>query len=132
MSCTVNYTPTEFPKSLVCILVSGFNQTLKPKKNYLGGKTKVINPTGKIEVLARDNIEYGIFTEWYVNELDYGNNSFTIEAPFFGLQRTWNVKIIGDVSASNSSYATRKAQMSLEILDDLATVLTNDDYVTKC
>ena len=132
MNCTVNYTPTEFPKSLVCILVSGFNQTLKPKKNYLGGKSKVINPTGKIEVLARDNLEYGIFTEWYVNELDYGNNSFTLEAPFFGLQRAWNVKTIGDVSASNSSSKVRKATMTLEILDDVATVLANNDYETKC
>lgn len=132
MSCTVSYEPKEFPKSLVCILVSGFNQTLKPKKNYLGGKSKIINPTGKVEVLARDDLEYGIFTEWYVNELDYGNNSFTLEVPFFGLKRAWNVKIVGDVSASNSSSQVRKTTMTIEILDDIATVLANNDYETKC
>ena len=126
--CVLNNGVREFPTGLVYILVSGFNQTLKSKKNYLGGKSKVINPTGKIEVLAKSDLEYAIFTDWYINELDYGNNDFTIEAPFFGLTRRWNVKIVGDVSASNSSQFVRKVQLNLEILDDVATILANSDY----
>lgn len=126
--CVLNNGVREFPDGLACILVSGFSQTIKPKKNYLGGKSKVINPTGKIEVLVKSDLEYTIFTDWYISEIDYGNNDFTIEAPFFGLKRKWNVKIVGDVSASNSSQFVRKVQLNLEILDDVATVLVNSDY----
>ena len=126
--CVLNNGVREFPTGLVYILVNGFNQTLKSKKNYLGGKSKIINPAGKIEVLTKSDLEYAVFTDWYINEIDYGNNDFTIEAPFFGLKRKWNVKIVGDVSASNSSQFVRKVQLNLEILDDVATVLANSDY----
>lgn len=126
--CVLNNGVREFPDGLVYILVSGFSQTLKAKKNYLGGKSKTTNPTGKIEILSKSDLEYAIFTDWYINELGYGNNDFTIEAPFFGLKRKWNVRIIDDVSASNLSQFVRKGKLNLEILDDVATVLANSDY----
>ena len=67
------------------------------KKKYLGGKTALVeSPVASIEVFVESEVDQACFLEWWVKELNYGTESFTINLPFFGIWKDWTVTVMGE------------------------------------
>lgn len=130
MSCVCDVTDgaREFPDNLVCVITDGFTGTAPRKKKYLGNKASLVDKaTVSITILVRDETEAAIFLEWWVSELDYGVNPFTINVPFFGISRGWNVLAIGDMTDYLKIGTVREVKMKLRILNDLSEAISNNE-----
>jgi hypothetical protein len=134
MSCVINDGIREFPHALAYILISGFTSRLQQKKRFLNNKSRLEEQTAKIKVRVISDYDLSILLEWWINEIDYGYESFTIEAPFFGLNRIWNVELTNDLSLLKENRKSNDVLLELKILDDVETVIANNDYekITTC
>jgi len=110
-----------FPAALDCILTEGYGEELSDVNKYLGANTYVYNPKGTAVVSTETHAEFQVFLDWYINTTERGKNSFTINLPFFGVLRDWEVKFVTkpDISPSNKSVKVRDTTMHLEVLDNI-------------
>jgi len=114
-----------FPTDISCAITEGFQEQLPSATRYLGGKS-VVNPSrGKVKVIFTSHADFETFMRWYITDINYGLDSFTITVPFFGVSRAWEVKILTELDTAPNAKASyiREIQMDLEIIDNI------DDYI---
>ena len=120
----------EFPDNLYDVLIDGFGTTIPRKLKGLGGKSLLTNkPEATITILVKNELDTSILLEWWTTELNCGINNFSINVPFFGIRRDWNVRVVGDLTESLKLGTTREVKMKLEILDDLQTAINENEYI---
>lgn len=131
--CELTAEPRVFPDNIAFVLVDDRSNAVPIKENCLAGK-KVLRskPIAQIKVFVKNGVDEAILLEWFVSELDYGTNSFTISLPFFGITRDWNVRIDLDEFSENPIYFTGEVEMRLMILDDLSTAISENTYTGEC
>ena len=114
----------EFPESLGCILNNNFSSTLVRQQRFLGDRGELTNNHSvTATVLFETTEDFGIFAYWYMEELDYGYLSFTIDLPIFGLTGTWEVTIREDLTEVVHSLDLREATMTFEFTQASMTAL---------
>ena len=84
-----------YPEELGCIVVDGYVEN-SGKLEYCLGKTGVFatNETMIGKIMIEDNVALSKLASWYIKELNYGNNQFTVSLPFMGTTATWTVKFV--------------------------------------
>ena len=113
----------EFPSNLTCVITNGFKSKLIRKKRYLGGASAPIDaPRVSATIITTSLIELADFADWWVAELDYGYKAFTIELPFFGINRAWEVKLKNDLEEILKTTTVREITLELELTEDISTI----------
>jgi len=129
MSCVVLNGVREFPNNLSYILVDSFTSTAPRKIRGLGSRSLLgRESTVSIRVHIQSDIEMAIFSEWWITELEYGTLDFTIEIPFFGINKVWTAKISSEISESIISGEVREITLELKILNHLDVAMQGTDY----
>ena len=122
MSCVcVDSGISKFPSMLGCVITNGFEITVLKKKRYLANKSEVNdNPRVKAKVLIPQEGDIAIFATWWIEELNYGHNNFTINIPFFGILRDWNVRLKNDLTETISAESgeLREIDILMEVVDE--------------
>ncbi len=115
-----------FPENIACALVDGFKDILPKTTKYLAAKKEVGKANAKVTAFVKTHADMDEFTRWYITDLDWGVNVFTMSLPLFGVTRNWEVKLIKepDIKPSSKAAYFRDIQMDLEIQDDI------NDYIT--
>ncbi len=130
--CDPSSLPRVFPDNLVYIMDKGRSNTVPKKKKYLGGRTELTTyPVANIEVFVSNEVDKAIFLEWWVTELNYGTESFSIKFPFFGIWKDWIVTAIGDEMKEEPSLESGTVKLSLKLVDDLQEAI-NTNICQEC
>ncbi len=110
----------KFPSSLsYCMLSEGHRTDTFRKRRYLGDKSaSVEKPTVTAKVILVNEVDVGVFGYWWMEELDYGYNTFYMEFPYLGINRFWEVRLTNDLSESVSENKVRSFTLSMELLED--------------
>lgn len=125
MSCQCDLTtfPRAFPDNLVFLLDDDRKNMIPKKKRYLGKKTALVKkPTMNVSVIIESELDQAVFLEFWVTELNYGTELFTIKAPFFGIWHDWTVSVIGDME-ERPSKGWSDIKLGLKIEDDISEVI---------
>ena len=112
-----------YPEELGCIVVDGYTETSGSSMSYCLGKTNVrkVNEVMVGKIMLTDAASLSKLVSWYVNELSYGNESFTVSLPFMGTTAVWSVKFIDTLVQSLISGQIGTVAIKLEMLDYLPT-----------
>ncbi len=106
-----------FPTNIAKIIVPGYKETFPKRVNYLGSDIhRIEKPTvsGTILVNCEDDLED--FTNWYVNDTEYGKVPFTYNFPFLGTVRDWEMQFDTDLTGSAGvGFAVRKIPFTATI-----------------
>ena len=114
-----------FPTNLGCVTTNGYNESFPVTRQYLGGRKFTYPTTVNVEVFIGSHSDMEDFMRWYITDLAWGTNSFTISIPLFGVTRAWSVKIVNDINVKNNenTASIRTIPMVLEVLDDIDTYI---------
>lgn len=119
MSCVCVDSPAGFPTSLACVIKEGYEGTLIRKKRYLGNVSVVLdNPIIGASVIVKYPSDLSIFASWWLDELDYGYLPFTLNLPFFGVTRDWQVKIKNNLAEAFIDGDLRDITLELELIEE--------------
>jgi hypothetical protein len=112
-----------FPDNLGCLHTVGWKEGLPVSKRYLGGGIMASKATATVSFSMDRHVDMKNFTSWYINTIGYGTLPFTLNAPFFGVSRDWNVQLNNDLTSKLIGKITlgRDFQLDLTILDDIST-----------
>jgi len=84
-----------FPILNGCVIFTGYKCTIPQNEQYVGDKSFAVNrPTLDLVIRTKELDE---FKEWYKTDLNFGKNSFYIDAPFFGRVLTLLVNVKTDL-----------------------------------
>jgi len=110
-----------FPDSISCILVDGYKEVFPVTKRYLGGKSNTTYATAKVTAGISSHADMATFTTWYVTTINNGLDAFTLDVPFFGTRKNWNVKFAKPINTKLVGKAAhvRDISMDLVILDTI-------------
>jgi len=111
-----------FPTALGCAITSGFTEKFPRVARYQNSKQHVYKSHGTVTVFIKGDQNMSEFTDWYFNDISVGTGEFTIELPFFGITRLWNVVLTTRISTAPDSknVKNRRIPMQLKILDDVS------------
>jgi len=111
-----------FPVNLGCVNTTGYKEVLPTSKNYLGGGVMHKKATATVGFSMDTQLDMKNFTDWYINTIAYGTLPFTMDAPFFGVRRDWNVQLTNDLTTKLIGKITlgREIQIDMVILDDVS------------
>ncbi|RLA74310.1 MAG: hypothetical protein DRG30_05450 [Epsilonproteobacteria bacterium] len=111
-----------FPSNIACSVTSGFNESFPKVNRYLGGEKYVHLSTGRVTISIESHSDMELFSSWYIDDISWGVDPFTISLPFFGVIRDWNVRLTKEINTKPNSKAVfhRYISMELEILDDIS------------
>ncbi|MDM5272075.1 hypothetical protein PGH07_07775 [Sulfurovum sp. zt1-1] len=115
-----------FPSTIACTVNSGFKDILPETIKGLGGQKLLGNANGKVTAFIKTHAEMEQFTRWYITDINWRVDAFTISLPLFGVTRDWNVRLTKtpDIKPSDKASYIRYVDMELEVLDDIDTYIS--------
>ena len=110
-----------FPSTIACVVSDNYKEEFPVTKRYLGGETYTRKPTATVTASIATHADMAAFTTWYVSTINNGLSNFTLDVPFFGTRKNWNVRLINPLSTSTIGKVThlRSIQLKVEILDSI-------------
>lgn len=114
-----------FPTTLSCTVSSNFKEILPETKKYIGSKTYTHKARATVDAVIDSHADMDDFTRWYITDISWGTDSFTITLPLFGVSRAWNVKLATPINIEHigESAINRTIKMELEIQDNIDTYI---------
>jgi hypothetical protein len=114
-----------FPIGISCRVTNGYKENFPETKKYLGGHKHVYLPKATVKAIFETHADMETFMRWYITDLDYGVNTFTISLPLFGVTRAWEVQLLNNLNTEPNTGAAniREIQMDLKIIDDIDTYI---------
>lgn len=127
MPCLINNGVRQFPKGLSYILRDNYSATAPQKKKYLGGKTLLLDDANlEITVLLPSTLDTTLFLEWWITELNFGTEDFTINLPYFGITKDWLVVATNEIKENLKGGNHRSVVLKLKIKEDIETAINNN------
>ena len=107
----------EYPEEVGCIIVTGYTEASKKVTRCLGGGMKSPTESMTGTIMIETNELFAKFMDWYVNQLGYGNESFTVSLPFMGTSGLWKAEFKELPTFSLNELGATEVKIELNLLD---------------
>lgn len=113
--------------TLPCPTLDGYATNQEPIKKYWGGEYTVQKPKINVTLFANSEKKLLALADFYYNVINSGNIQFMITLPFEGItDHEWTVKLVGKFDTSYVFTNVGKKSITLEIQDDVPTVVRDE------
>ena len=105
-----------------CIVSKDYTETLAEPKRYLGGRSFEDQAKVSFSILFTMD-EYKSFLDWYYNDISAGSDAFTMDFSFFGIPRSWLMKIANEIKAKPSG-SDKLVSMTMVFQENISNYVT--------
>jgi len=114
-----------FPASLTCVQIDGYQET--QERSIIGlNSQQIVNELPKVsfKIIVKGKMDTQIFSYWWINEVKYGVEPFTVSLTLFGVEREWIVRATNDLGASMVGVLNREYTLDCEVLEDVSAIIS--------
>ena len=91
-----------FPDAIAYMKLDGHSEKFPKRINYVNNH-RIENAEIKGTIVIKCANNTADFFDWYKNDIAYGYDAFDITMPLFGIESTWSIKFISDLTSALSS-----------------------------
>lgn len=124
---------SEFPGTIALLITDGFT-TVTPRKTLGLGSRSILDEYLKttVKIILKTEADASIFLEWWVLQLNCGLESFTVNLPYNGITKTWNVIATNDLTETIKIGVIREITLNLKVLDNLGVAIEQNNPCEGC